>query len=315
MSWKSIAFDWNQARAFLATVEEGSLSAAARALGQTQPTLSRQVAQLEEELDVVLFDRLGRSLKLTQAGFDLLDHIRAMRDAATGLSLAASGRSQAVEGRVSITATDFMATYALPSILKRLHAIAPGIEVDIITSNEVQNLLRREADIAIRHARPEQPELIAKLVNESSAHLYAATEYLDRIGRPERLPDLATADFIGFDPVERMIPVLNERGLPVTRQNFKFISASGSVYLQLVRQGLGVGIMSREMAALADGIEMVVPSFEPFPIPVWLVTHRELHTSRRIRLVFDLLAEALSVGWDDLLREHGVGQVTAAHER
>ena len=263
----------------------------------------------------MLFDRVGRSLKLTQAGFDLLDHIRAMRDAATGLSLAASGRSQAVEGRVSITATDFMATYALPPILKRLHAIAPGIEVDIITSNEVQNLLRREADIAIRHARPEQPELIAKLVNESSAHLYAATEYLETIGSPERLSDLATVDFIGFDPVERMIPVLNQRGLPVTRQNFKFISASGSVYLQLVRQGLGVGIMSREMAGLVDGIEMVIPSFEPFPIPAWLVTHRELHTSRRIRLVFDLLAEALSVGWDELLREHGVGQVTPARER
>jgi DNA-binding transcriptional LysR family regulator len=294
MKWKSVAFDWNQARAFLATMEEGSLSAAARALGHTQPTLSRQVAQLEQDLGVVLFQRIGRSLTPTQAAFDLLEQFQAMRDAAMGVSLGASGQSQAIEGQVSITATNFMATYVLPLVLKQLRAIAPGIEVEIIDSNEVRNLLRREADIAIRHGRPEQPELIAKLVNETAANLYASPEFLKQIGDPQTPSDLEHVDFIGFEHAERLLPVLNGCGIPVTRQNFKIVTSSGSVCLGLVREGLGIGLMTKDMAEREPGLVRVLPSFEPIPVPVWLVTHRELHTSRRIRLVFDLLSDALS---------------------
>jgi DNA-binding transcriptional LysR family regulator len=294
MKWKSVAFDWNQARAFLATMKEGSLSAAARALGHTQPTLGRQVAQLEQDLGVVLFQRIGRSLTPTQAAFDLLEQFQAMRDAAMGVSLGASGQSQAIEGQVSITATNFMATYVLPLVLKQLRAIAPGIEVEIIDSNEVRNLLRREADIAIRHGRPEQPELIAKLVNETAANLYASPEFLKQIGDPQTPADLEHVDFIGFEHAERFLPVLNGCGIPVTRQNFKIVTSSGSVCLELVREGLGIGLMTKDMAEREPGLVRVLPSFEPIPVPVWLVTHRELHTSRRIRLVFDLLSDALS---------------------
>jgi DNA-binding transcriptional LysR family regulator len=294
MKWKSISFDWNQARAVLATIEEGSLSAAARALGQTQPTLSRQVAQLEKDLGVILFQRIGRKVTPTQDALDLLDQFRAMGDAAIGISLAASGHAKAIEGNVSITATNFMATYALPPVLKQLRDIAPGIEVEIIASNEVRNLMRREADIAIRHARPEQPELIAKLVNETTGHLYASAEFLAQSGHPKEPADLEHLDFIGFEHPERLLPVLHERGIPVTRKNFKYVSASGTVILELVRQGLGIGLMSKENAEMDPGLVRVLASFEPIPIPVWLVTHRELYTSRRIRLVFDLLAVALS---------------------
>jgi DNA-binding transcriptional LysR family regulator len=294
MKWKSVAFDWNQARAVLATIEEGSLSAAARALGQTQPTLSRQVAQLEQDLGVVLFQRLGRTVTPTQAALELLDQFRAMRDAATGISFVASGQSQAIEGHVSITATTFMATYALPPVLKQLRDIAPGIEVEILASNEVRNLMRREADIAIRHARPEQPELIAKLVNETSGNLYASAEFLEQSGHPKEPADLEHLDFIGFEHPERLLPILLEHDIHVTRKNFKYFSASGSVILELVREGLGIGLMSKEMAERAPELVHVLPSFKPIPIPVWLVTHRELHTSRRIRLVFDLLSAALS---------------------
>jgi DNA-binding transcriptional LysR family regulator len=294
MKWKSIAFDWNQVRAVLATIEEGSLSAAARALGQTQPTLSRQVSQLERDLGVVLFQRLGRKLIPTQAALGLLDQFRAMGDAATGISLTASGHSQAIEGNVSITATNFMATYALPPVLKQLREVAPGIEVEIIASNEVRNLMRREADIAIRHARPEQPELIAKQVNQTSGNLYATPMFLEQSGHPKEPADLEHLDFIGFEHPERLLPVLHERGIPVTRKNFKYVSASGSVILELVRESLGIGLMSKEMAEKDTGLVLVLPSVKPIPIPVWLVTHRELYTSRRIRLVFDLLSDALS---------------------
>jgi len=198
MNWQAVSFDWNQARAFLATAEEGSLSAAARALGQTQPTLGRQVAALEDHLGVTLFERVGRSLSLTQSGLELLDHFRAMGDAASRVSLTASGQSQTIEGHVSITASDVMSAYFLPPILKQLRDVAPGIDVEVIASNDFRDLLRREADIAIRHVRPEQPDLIARLVTEASAQLYASSEYLDRYGRPETASDLSDAVFIGF---------------------------------------------------------------------------------------------------------------------
>ena len=144
-----------------------------------------------------------------------------MGDAASRISLTASGQSQAIEGHVSITATPVLATYHLPAILKRLRDEAPGIVIEIIASNEVRDLTRREADIAIRHARPKQPDLIAKLIGETSAHLYASKEYLDKHGRPESPDDLVDADFIGFEHPERLVPMVNAMGLPLTKNNFK----------------------------------------------------------------------------------------------
>lgn len=296
MEWQSVAFDWNQVRAFLVTAEEGSFSAAARALGLTQPTLGRQVAALEGHLGVTLFERLGRSLSLTQSGLELLDHVRAMGDAANRISLTASGQSQRIEGQVRITATDLTSMHLLPDALKRLRETAPGIEVEVIASNDVRDLLRREADIAIRHGRPEQPDLIAKLVRETSIHLYASTEYLDQYGRPGSPSDLSEAVFIGFDQSDRLPTRLNELGLTLTKDNFKLISESGAVAWEMVKQGLGIGVMTKEIADRTPGVECVLPDLDPIPVPIWLVTHRELHTSRRIRLVFDLLAESLSRG-------------------
>ena len=292
MNWQSVGFDWNQARAFLATAEEGSLSAAARALGQTQPTLSRQVAALEEDLGVTLFERLGRSLSLTQSGLELLEHFRAMGEAASRISLTASGQSQAIEGHVCITATNIMASYHLPPMLKRLRAVAPEIEIEIVASNDIRDLRRREADIAIRHVRPEQPDLIAKLVGEVSGHLYASKEFLDRHGRPKTPSDVTDADFIGFEHPERLLAVLNGLGLSLTRRNFKLTSASSTVILGMMKHGLGISVLTEEIAALHPELEMVLPELDAVPVPIWLVTHREIHTSRRIRLVFDLLADA-----------------------
>lgn len=293
MDWQSISFDWNQVRAFLVTAEEGSFSAASRALGLTQPTLGRQVSALEDRLGVILFERLGRSLSLTPSGLELLDHVRAMGDAASRLSLTASGQSQRIEGRVCITATDVVSMYLLPDALKRLREVAPGIEVEVVASNDVRDLRRREADIAIRHGRPEQPDLIAKLLRETSIHLYASSDYLDQHGRPTSPSDLSEAVFIGFDQSDRLLTRLNEIGLTLTKNNFKLISESGAVAWELVKQGLGIGLMVKEVGDRTAGVECVLPDLDPIMVPIWLVTHRELHTSRRIRLVFDLLAASL----------------------
>ena len=293
MNWQAISFDWNQVRAFLATAEEGSLSAAARALGQTQPTLSRQVAALEEELGVTLFERAGRAMSLTEAGRGLLDHVRVMADAATRISLSASGQSQTVEGKVVITATGNVATRQLPPIIKKIHAVAPNIQIDILPSNEVQDLTRREADISIRHARPEQPDLIAKLLFETSAHLYASEDYLKRFGPINKISDLENAIFIGLDRTPEMIEAMRAYGLNLKPEQFQFNSPSGHVLYELVAQGLGVSILGKDMETYSDRVRPLFPDQLSIPIPVWLVTHRELHTSKRIRVVYDMLAAEL----------------------
>ena len=294
MNWDAVSFDWNQVRAFLATVEEGSLSAAARALGQTQPTLSRQVAALERDLGVQLFQRGQGTMTLTDAGIALLDHVRAMGEAAARLSLSASGQSQDIEGHVSITATDMMATYSLPPVLTQLHDKAPNISIDIIPSNDVHDLLRREADIAIRHVRPEQGDLIAKRIGISSAHLYASSSYLDRAGHLESVDDLLSLRFVGLSPLERFLPSVRIPGLELKAEQFKVTAASGTALIELVRQGLGISILPQHSAKLFPELVPVLQDLVSFPVPIWLVTHEELRTSHRIRVVYDLLEESLS---------------------
>ncbi len=294
MNWQAMNFDWNQVRAFLATVEEGSLSAAARALGQTQPTLSRQVSALEGDLGVTLFERGHRAMSLTQSGLELLDHVRAMGEAASRISLTATGQSQTIEGQVSITASDVMSTHLLPPMLRRLRDFAPGIRVEVISSNSVSDLTRREADIAIRHFRPTQPDLIARRVRQSSAHLVASRGYLDRYGRPTSIDDLAEFDFIGFGNIERLLATLVPLGLPLSAGNFKTTSDSGVAIVEMIRHGLGIAVGPQEYADLHDEFEIVLPEQVSIPIDTWLVTHAEIFTSRRIRLVFDFLADAFT---------------------
>lgn len=288
MDWNAISFDWNQARAFLATAEEGSLSAAARALNTTQPTIGRQVSALEETLEVALFERVGRGLLLTHAGRELAAHIGAMRDAATRVSLTASSHSEVIEGEVCITASDVMAVYALPEFLKKLHQIAPKMDVTIDASNSLQDLQRREADIAIRHVRPDQPELIARLVREDTAHFYASPEYLNHFGRPKDKADLIRHKLISFGEPDQTMRYLDTIGITLERSNFLFHSENGLVSWEMTKAGLGIGIMGDLIARQTPAVEQVLPD-TTITYPVWLTTHKELHTSKRIRLVFDLL--------------------------
>lgn len=293
MEWQKTAFDWNQARAFLVTAEEGSLSAAARALGLTQPTLSRQVAGIEEALGVTLFERTSRALLLTQPGIELLEHFRSMGHAANRISIAATGQSQTITGHVTITATDLMAIYYLPSILKSLQTKAPELKVEIITSNQLSDLRRREADIAIRHTRPQDENLVAKRLRDTTAHLYTSLSYIKEVGRPSKASDFTTMQIVGVGHPEQLLGPLASRGLNLTTANFNFNTASGTLLLELIRQGLGFGILPSEIAESYPELEKLWPEFEPIQIETWLVAHRELRTSPRIRLLFDLLSDGI----------------------
>lgn len=293
MDWRSVQFDWNRARAFLVTAEEGSLSAAARALGMTQPTLGRQVDALEQELGVALFDRVGRGLALTPTGLDLLEHVRAMGDAAGRVSLAATGQAQSIEGTVCITASEVTAAYLLPPIVAQLRRDAPGIEIELIASNTPSDLRRREADIAVRSFRPTQPDLVAKKIRDVAVRLYATPCYLQRLGRPKSPRDLAHAEFIGFDATAALIDALNVLGLALGKRNFPVLTENHLVLWALVKNGVGIGVMPEDIGDTEPLVQRVLPDLNPIVVPMWLTAHRELHTSRRIRMVFDLLAVAL----------------------
>ena len=296
MDWRSVKFDWNKARAFLVTAEEGSLSAAARALGMAQPTLGRQVDGLEQELGIVLFERVGRGLQLTPGGLELLDHVRVMGDAAGRVSMNALGQSQTLEGRVCISASETYAAVLLPPIIAKLRILEPGIHVEIVVSNQASDLRRREADIAIRNFRPTEPDLIAKKVGEADAVLYATPDYIEKIGNPTMPQDLRHAHFVNLDHAGMMIKALNKLGLGLTEENFPLLTESYLVMWELVRQGVAIGILDAHIGDADPIVRRVLPNFQPLIFPIWLVSHRELTTSRRIRRVYDYLAEELHRG-------------------
>ncbi len=286
--------DWNQLKAFLETAETGSLSAAARKLGLTQPTLSRQVAAIERQMGVTLFERVGKSMSLTPTGLELLEHARAMGAAAEALSLAATGRSQAVGGVVSVSATDAVAAHLLPPMVRRLREQEPGIAIEVIASNALSDLLRREADIAIRHVKPEQPDLIARLIREASASFYASEDWVRIHGHPRNAEEAANLAFVGSDRSGQYLAYLRQHGLPLSEANFSCYAEHSVASWSLVRQGMGIGAMMEEIARDTPGVVRVLNEVPRVRFPIWLVSHRELRTSRRIRVVFEALAQGLA---------------------
>ncbi len=294
MNWNSIQFDWNRARAFLVTAEEGSLSAAGRALGMTQPTVGRQVAALEKELDVILFDRVGKQLLLTPSGLELVDYVRQMSDAATRVSMAASGQSQQLDGEVCITAIDSIAALCLPPIIQKVRACYPGISIEILASNELSNLGRREADIAVRNVQPTHPDLVAKKICDVAARLYGAKEYLDKLGRPVTVEKLNKAEFTGFSRSDGMISTLCDFGLTVTQDNFSVICENHLVQWEITKRGIALGMMMEVVGDKETLVERVLPDADAIVFPIWLVAHQQLKSSKRIRAVFDLLSDSLA---------------------
>ena len=296
MDWRSINFDWNRARAFLVTAEEGSFSAAAKALNLTQPTLGRQVDALEHEIGVALFERVGRGLVLTPSGLELIDHVRSMAEAASDFSLSASGQTQGLEGTVAISASEITAVTYLPAIIARLRRDYPGLTLEVVPTNDSVDLRKREADIAIRNFRPTQNDLIAKKLRDDCGHFYATPAYIESIGNPQIPADLNAAQFIAFTPGSQaeMIERLQEFGIKLEKSNMMVLAGNHTVHWELCKAGVGIGIVPQTLGDAEPAVQHVLPDAIPLPYPVWLTTHRELRTSRRVRVVFDVLAEELS---------------------
>ncbi len=287
-------FDWGLVRSFLAVLDHGSLLGAARHLKMSQPTLGRHIAELESQLGVVLFERTGRGLVPTATALQLAEAARGMEAGALLLERTLSGVQTQTNGTVRITASVPVAVTLLPPLLATMRQSLPGIAVELVSSNQVSNLLRREADIAVRMVRPDQSSLIAKKIGEVGLGAYAHRSYLARCGSLRKATDLLAHELIGSDADPAILQGFAAMGYPVTRDAFALRSDDFIVQWQAVRAGLGIGFCADYMARSDPDVVRVLPGLLKIPpLPMWLAVHREIRSSQRIRAVFDFLAEAL----------------------
>lgn len=288
--------DWNHIRSFVAVVESGSLSAGANRLNLSQPTLSRQMNTLEQSLGVTLFERVGRGFVVTESGQQLMIHAKQMEDAAHHFSLTAGGHVSQIEGKVGIACTETSAVFHLPAIVKKMQHRYPAISVDIIASQSSSNLKQREADIAIRAFRPEQPDLVIRKIQDFSVAMYATPNYLRSIGNIQSLADYNRLQFIGFGENNKLyLEELNKKGLPINESNFSVHCNNHISHWEMCKHGLGIGVMTTDIGDKEPSVKRI-PLHEAlyFEQQLWLVCHRELRTSAKIKTVFDFLHEQLT---------------------
>jgi DNA-binding transcriptional LysR family regulator len=282
---------WDHYRTLLAVLDEGSLSGAARALGLTQPTIGRHVEALEDEIGAPLFTRSAGGLAPTQAALALRPHAEAMAAAAEALLRTASGEAETERGVVRITAAHIVSVEVLPPILTGFHAAHPDVTIELAVSDHQEDLLRREADIAVRMVRPTQGSLLARHVGDVRLGLFAHRSYIERHGVPESLR--AAGVGIGFDRNMTMQRALAGRQLSFSREDFAFRSDSDLAQLAALRAGFGVGACHIQLAARDPNLVQVLADEFRYEMEVWVAMHEDLKTSRRMRLMFDWLVEGL----------------------
>ncbi|WP_279358218.1 LysR family transcriptional regulator [Methylobacterium indicum] len=284
---------WDHYRAALAVLEEGSLSGAARALGLTQPTLGRQIAALERALGVALFTRSPTGLAPTEAALILAPYARSLKATAAALHRAVASEAEGLSGRVRITASEVVGAEVLPAILAGLHARHPGLAVDVMLSDRMQDLLHRDADIAVRMAPPTQAALVARRVGIIGLGLYGHRRYLAARGRPERPADLDRHSVIGFDAETPFLRGMMRQAPALAAARFAWRSDSTLAQLAAVRAGFGLGACHTALAARDPDLIRVVPEIV-WELPTFVAMHEDLRSLRRCRVTFDALAEGMA---------------------
>jgi DNA-binding transcriptional LysR family regulator len=282
--------DWDLFQSLHAVLEAGTLSAAARLRGLTQPTLGRHIETLEQRLGSPLFLRSPRGLQPTDLARELKPHLHDMAAAASAAVRDASGAADSLTGSIRITASEIVGAEVLPPMLTEFREAHPGIVIELMMSNIVDDLSRREADIAVRMAPPTQNALVAKKVGEVQLGFYATPEYLERHGSPMGMDDLKSHTIVGFDGPARSIRDLAGMQVPVNREIFDFRSDSDLAQLAVTRAGYGIGVCQPTIAK-RHGLVRVMSNVNVFTLGVWIVMHENLRASRRMRLMFDHLVE------------------------
>ncbi len=286
-------FDWALVKSFLAVLDDGSLSGAARRLGAQQPTLSRHVAELEAQLATPLFERTGRGLTPTAAALAIADAARGMQDSAQALSRSLAKARDRTSGTVRITTSEVAAVWLLPRVLAGLQREEPGIEIELVASNTVDNLLRRDADIAVRMLRPRQTSLVARKLADIPIVAAAHRDYLARAGTPRHGTELLQHRLIGYDRDDLVIRGFAAMGVRITREQFALRTDDQVAYGRLVAEGAGIGFVAAYNLAHWPGVVAVLPQLAIPPLPCWLAVHREIRGNRLVRRVYDYLAQAI----------------------
>lgn len=290
--------DWSLWRSFGAVVEHGSLSAAARSLGLSQPTLGRHIEALEQYLGANLFTRNLKGLEPNASAMQLFEQVQAANIALNEATLLAEGSNTKLEGTVRITASTIMANYILPKLLVKIRHNYPSIEIELVSTDSAENLLMREADIAIRMFRPTQLELISKKVCESKIGCCAHQLYLEQHGTPKDIADLFNHELVGFDRSQLLTNIAQQLGFDLKRSNFSLRTDSQTTIWEMVKAGWGIGFAQNTLIDQTQGMMGLLPELKLPPLEIWLTTHKELFTSAKIRVIYDLLG--------DLLNEHFV---------
>ncbi len=285
--------DWALYRTLLAVLDEGSLSAAARSLGLTQPTVARHVDALEAALGGDLFVRSQRGLHPTDLAHALRPQAQIMATTAAALMRTASGTLGAVAGTVRISASDVVGVEHLPPILTCLKREHPGLVIELTLSDRLDDLLAREADIAVRMTQPTQTALLAKRLPSVEIGFHAHRDYLDRRGTPVDMMDLARHDLIGYDTETPALRAMAERLAPLDRRGFALRADSNLAQLAAIRAGFGIGLCQTRIARREPVLVRILPEIA-LPLPLWIVMHEDLKTSARFRAVFDALAAGLA---------------------
>jgi DNA-binding transcriptional LysR family regulator len=295
MANRSDDFNWALVKSFVAVLDAGSLMGAARKLKAQQPTLSRHIAELEAQLKVPLFERTGRGVMPTAAALAIADAARHMEEGAGTLLRALAERAQATSGTVRITTSAVAASYLLPPLLAELHKAEPGIAIELVASNEITNLLRREADIAVRMVRPAQGSLVARKLADIPIVACAHSSYLKRAGTPRQPADLLSHPhtLIGYDKDPLIVRAAALMGLPLTREHFALRTDDQLAYGRLIAAGAGIGFAADYNLRHWRGVVPLLPMLKIPPLPCWLAVHREIRGSALVRRVYEFLAEAI----------------------
>lgn len=295
-------FDWTLVRSFLAVLDAGSLMGAARALGAQQPTLSRHLAELEAQLGTPLFERTGRGVLPTAAALAIADSARQMQAGAEQLARGLHKSREATSGTVRITTSEVAACWLLPPLLAQLQQAEPGIQVELVASDRLSNLLRREADIAVRMVRPAQQSLVARKLGEVAIVAAAHESYLQRAGTPRQPEDLLRHRLIGFDRDDSIRRGFATMGHELPPAAFTLRTDHQLTYGRLVAAGAGIGFVAAYCVRQWPGVRAVLPQLKVPSLPCWLAVHREIRGSALVRRVYDFLAEALPAALDSRSR-------------
>jgi DNA-binding transcriptional LysR family regulator len=287
------SFDWSLVQAFLAVAETGSLSAAAREIGTSQPTLGRQIRTIEAQLGAELFHRQPRGFALTQTGAELVGPAQVMREAVRQITLTAAGQQARLDGTVRITASVATSVEHLPPIIARIRKLEPQIAIELVPSDDSRNLLYREADIAVRMYRPTQLDLVTQHIGDIPLGVFAAKSYIAERGMPQSFADLPVHEFVGYDSNTDIITGFKDAGVTVDRDFFKVRCDDNIAYWELVRAGCGIGFAQADIGR-NDPLIAEIDIGIPLPtLPVWLTAHEAMRQTPRIRRVWELLEQGL----------------------